>query len=698
MSQARPTSPDTSSTWEVPPGAPPEGQGAVVLTGLGLRGLTSIAYGGDYNPEQWPPQVWEEDVELMRQAGVNLVSLGIFSWVLLEPSEGRFTFDWLDRIMDMLHKAGIFVDLGTPTAVPPAWFFRAYPQARPVDREGHVLGGGYRQTFCPSSPEYAAAATRITEQLARRYGDHPALALWHVHNEYGQALTSCYCPVSAAAFRRWLRARYADDLAALNEAWGTTFWGQCYSDWEEIEPPRLTPHVVNPSQQLDFMRFSSDELLKCFQAERDILHALSPGVPVTTNFQIANCKGLDYWRWASEVDVVSNDHYLQAERADNYIELAMCADLTRGAAGGRPWLLMEHSTSAVNWQPRNIAKRPREMRRNSLAHLARGANGVMFFQWRASRFGAEKFHSAMVPHGGTETRIWREVTELGADLATLSAKEPELLNTQVLADIAMVWDWESWWALELPWRPSVDLNYRERVEAYYTRLWHHGLTVDFVQPTGDLTRYPLVVVPSLYLTTQEAAANLTSYVDNGGTLLVSYFSGIVDEHDTIYPGSHPGALREVLGLKVEEFLPLRAGEQITVEPDIQADVWAEHIVPTGAEVVLRYLDGPAAGGPAVTRHRFGRGQAWYVSTRPDSAGLDSILRRVYADAGLAPRELPPNVEVVRRTGNGVSYLIAINHSDQDVTVLARGVEPLTGIRRDGTLPIPAGEVRILREE
>jgi beta-galactosidase len=655
------------------------------------RRPAGIAYGGDYNPEHWPEEVWTEDVRLMREAGVNFVSVGIFSWVLLEPTEGSYEFGWLDRVLDLLHAADIAVDLATPTMAPPAWFTHRYPQSRPVTREGHVLGGGARGTFCPSSPEYARACAGVTEQLARRYGSHPAVAMWHVHNEYGGHVPACYCERSARAFRAWLRARYGS-LDALNEAWGTTFWGQRYGAWPEVEPPRLAPTAVNPALQLDFMRFSSDALLDLYRAERDLLHRLAPGVPVTTNFMVSNCKEMDYWRWAAEMDVVSCNHYLRAEQPDNHIDLSMAADLSRSMAGGGPWLLMEHSTGAVNWQPRNIAKRPGEMRRNSLTHVARGADSVLFFQWRAALRGAEKFHSTMLPHGGTDTRLWRDVVALGADLTALAP----LRGTRVAADVAVLWDWQSWWALELEWRPSVDLSYRDRLDAFYAQLWRDHLTVDFVHPEADLSGYRLVVAPSLYLTTPAAAAGLRSYVEDGGTVLVSYFSGIVDGDDAIHPGGHPGALRDLLGLRVEEWLPLRSGQSTRLSDGGTGDVWAEEVSLHGAESLVDYVDGPAAGGPAVTRHEVGAGRAWYVSTRLAGADLAALLRRVYADAGVAVPALPDDVELVRRVGDDASYLVVVNHRDEPVTVPATGAELLTGADCAGVLYVPAGEVRVVR--
>ncbi len=659
-------------------------------TGAWPHRPSGLAYGGDYNPEQWPREVWSEDVALMREAGVNLVTVGVFSWVLLEPAPGEHDFGWLDEVLDLLHGAGIAVDLATPTAAPPAWLSRRHPQVRPVDRDGVVLGGGARATFCPSSPAYREAATAITAKLAKRYARHPALVLWHVHNEYGGHVPACYCDRSATAFRTWLRGRYGG-LAALNDAWGTAFWGQRYGDWDEIEPPRRAATAVNPTQQLDFLRFSSDELLACFRAERDVLHRLSPGVPVTTNFMASNCKTIDYWAWAREVDVVSNDHYLRAEDPNSHIDLSLAADLSRSLAGGRPWLLMEHSTGAINWQPRNLAKRPGQLRRNSLTHVARGSDSVLFFQWRAGRRGAEKFHSAMLPHAGTGTRIWREVVGLGAELSDLAP----LRGTRVYASVAVVWDWQCWWALELEWRPSIELTFHDRMRAYYNQLWRDHHTVDFVHPEADLSSYRLVVAPILYLTTPATAANLTAYVHSGGTLVVSYFSGVVDGDDAVHPGGAPGPLREVLGLSVDEMLPLREGERMHLSDGSGADTWAEDLCMAGAEPILSYVDGPAAGGAAITRHRHGDGTAWYCSTRP--ASLDVVLPGAYTDAGLAPAQAPDGLEVIHRVGDGRSLLVAINHTEKPLDLPASGTDLRTGEACGPSVCVPPGDVRVLAQ-
>lgn len=658
--------------------------------------LDGVAFGGDYTPEQWSRQTWSEDVVLMREAGVNLVSVGIFSWALIETSERVFDFGWLDEVLDLLHANGISVDLGTPTASPPAWFFATHPDARVVTRDGTVMGFGARGMASHSAPAYRDAIVRVATALAQRYGDHPAVVLWHVHNEYGVPVGEDYSEHSIRAFRGWLRERYGT-LAALNEAWGTVFWGQHYGDWEHVGVPAVAPSVVNPSQRLDFARFTDHQLRQCFIAEREAIRAHA-AQPITTNFMANQSLTTDLWAWSREVDIVADDHYLQAADDDPEIGLAIAADLSRSVGGGRPWILMEHSTSAVNWQPRNLAKRPGEMARNSLAHLARGADAILFFQWRASRYGAEKFHSAMVPHAGFRSRVWREVTDLGHKLGRLA----ELRGSRVVADVAVLWDFESFWAQDLEWRPSVDLDHAERVRAFYRRLWRDGVTIDFAHPSQDLSRYRLVVAPAQYMVSAGAAANLAGYVENGGTLLVSYFSGIVDDNDAVHEGGFGAPLADVLGVRIEEFLPLKEGSTCAVEWKAEAaswltaSAWQEDIEAVGAEVVGTYADGPGAGRPAITRHQYGAGVGWYVSTRLDDDGLRTLMRTVYGDAGVEPAGYPAGLEVVRRRGAGVEFVVIINHRDDDVVVPISGVDLLTGGEATGAFTVAAGDVVVIR--
>ncbi|MFD5014680.1 beta-galactosidase [Streptomyces chartreusis] len=658
--------------------------------------VPGIAYGGDYNPEQWPEEVWAEDMRLMREAGVTMVSVGIFSWALLEPSEGSYDFSLLDRVLDLLHGHGIAADLATPTAAPPAWFFRAHPEALPVDKDGRGLSYGSRQTFCPSSPAYRQAALRMAGELARRYADHPALAMWHVHNEYGCHNAECYCDESAAAFRRWLRRRYADDLDALNDAWGTRFWSQWYYDWDEILPPRPTGAVPNPTQQLDWRRFSSDELLSLYEAERRVLLQAAPKIPATTNFMVMyNFDALDYWRWAPKLDVVSNDHYLQSADPESEIDIALSGDLVRSLAGG-PWLLMEHSTGAVNWQPVNRAKGPGEMRRNALAHVARGADGIAYFQWRAAKAGAEQWHSAMLPHAGTDSRIWQDVVRLGADLKALA----EVRGSVGTAEVAVVWDWNARWAMELPSQPSGELRFQDLVRAWYEPLWRAGVAVDFVRPDADLSPYRLVLAPSLYLVDDAGAANLTGFAERGGTLAVGFHSGAVDENCHVRLGGYPGAFREALGVRTDELFPLLPGESVGLSGGGTGTLWSERVRLSGAEPVESYTSGPLTGVPAVTRHRLGAGTSWYLATLPDEPTLAALLDRIRTEAGVRPvRETAPGVEAVLRRGPDADYLFLINHTDRpaEVAVAQNATELLTGKPAPGSVAVPAGETAVVRE-
>ena len=665
------------------------------------------AFGGDYNPEQWPEPVWVRDVELMREAGVNLVSVGIFSWALLESKAGHYEFDWLDRVLDLLHRNDIAVDLANASASPPPWFSREYPDSLPVDSDGIRRSPGGRQAFCPSSPDYRRATAALTRQIVDRYADHPAVVLWHVHNEYGCHNWSCYCDTSAAAFRSWLQRRYGD-LGALNDAWGTAFWSQRYYDWEEILPPRRpTYHTfANPTQQLDFSRFSSDELLDCFRAEADILREHSTQ-PVTTNF-MHFFKPVDYWRWAPEMDVISNDHYRLTALGDAGAthDVAMAADLTRSLADGAPWLLMEHSTSAVNWQPRNPAKPAGQMTRDSMTHLARGADGALFFQWRASRAGAEKFHSGLVPHAGTDTRQWREVAELGARVAQLAP----VTGSRVTAQVAIVFDWSAWWGAELDSHPSIDVDVIAAVRRWHRMLWARGITADFVPPNADLDTYPVVLLPSLYLCDDAAAGQLSLIPERGGHLVVNYFSGIVDENDHIRLGGYPGAFRAALGIRSQEFSPLPAtdtvGVQLTDELGgglVRATRWSELLdEPTadGVSVLARFTDGTYPGGPAVTRAtaRSG-GAAWYLATEPDDDTLAAVLRRVTDLAGVRPMlpldPWPAGLDVVIRGHGSQQFLFAINSGTGAVPIAWAGTDLLTGRAWSSGERIAPGTVAVI---
>ncbi|MEE1619597.1 beta-galactosidase [Brachybacterium sp. J153] len=660
---------------------------------LGVQGL---AYGGDYNPEQWPEEVRLEDVELMREAGVNLVSVAIFAWATLEPREGEYEFAWLDDVMDRLGEAGVQVALATATASPPPWLTRAHPEILPVTAEGTVLSPGGRQAYAVSSPLYREYALRMTRVLAERYAEHPALALWHVDNELGCHVPHDFSEHAALAFRTWLEDRYGT-IEELNRAWGTAFWSQRYDDFAEILPPRAAPTYPNPTQQLDFARFSSDELLTHYRALRDVLREVTPHVPVTTNLMLSSAtKWMDYFSWAGDLDLVANDHYLISADPRGQIELAFAADLSRGVAGGDPWILMEHSTSAVNWQNRNRSKRRGEMLRNSLSHVARGADGVMFFQWQQSRAGAEKFHSAMVPHAGRDSEVWRGTVGLGRVLQALAS----VRGSRVLNRVALVMDYPSWWASELDSHPTQALSYPGELLRWYTALWDLGLGVDLVPVGGDLDGYDLIIAPTLYTVRDEDAERLAAAAREGAQVVITFFSGIVDENDLVRLGGYPGAFRELLGVRTEEFDPLLEDEVRHLDDGSSADLWSERTHLEGARAVRTWADGPLHGWPAVTRHEVGEGAAWYVAARPSVAGLEALLEEIADAAGVEPAVpgLHRDVEAVRRFAeDGTTYLFVLNHSDRDQVVQVDGRDLLTGHTADGAFTVPAGGVAVIEE-
>ncbi len=653
-----------------------------------------VTLGGDYNPEQWSRDVWADDMRLMRLARVSFVSLGIFSWSWLEPSKGEYTFEWLDEIMDLLHENGIAVDLATATATPPPWLSTAYPEILPVDREGHTLWPGSRQAWCPSSPLYREMALTLTDRLAGRYHDHPALAMWHVSNEYACHNLPCYCDTCAAAFRRWLERRHGS-LDALNDAWGTAFWSQRYTAWDDILPPRLTTTFNNPTHVLDYSRFGSDTLLDFYLAEHEVIRRHSPDVPVTTNFMtMSHFRLLDYHDWAPHQDVVSTDHYVVDALDHPRAELSFNGDLTRGLAGGRPWMLMEHSTSAVNWQPVNPAKVPGQTILDSLTHVARGADDIGFFQWRQSRAGSEKYHSAMVPHAGEDSDRFREVCELGA----IAARLGELRGSRVEADVAILWDYESEWAVAGPCMPSSRLDYVTAAHTVHRLLRDRGVTCDVVHPDTDLTGYRMVVVPTLYLVSDAQAAAIADAAEAGAHVIVTYFSGISDPDDHVRLGGYPGAFRDLLGLRVEEFFPLRPDESVGLTGGGTGTVWSEHARAVDTEVLHSYADGPLSGRPAIARRVVGDGAAWYLGTLPDDGTLGAVLDRAASEAGVSPASTAPvGVEVVRRSAGEHRWLFVLNHTEEPCEVSVTGHDLVADAAVGPSLTLKARTAAVVRE-
>ena len=656
-------------------------------------------FGGDYNPEQWTEDVWQEDIRLMQEAGVNAATIGVFSWAMLEPKEGIYDFGWLDRIFTLLHEAGIGVILATPTASPPPWFSLAHPDALPVTEDGVRLTHGSRDTYCPSAPAYRAASVAIAAELAQRYANHPALVAWHVHNEYG---TYCYCDHVAAAFRVWLQNRY-QTLQQLNTAWYTAFWSQGYSGWEEVFPPRRTQYLHNPTQAVDFRRFMSDEFLACWREQRDVIAQAGSAAPVTTNFMLPDWNHIEQWSWADELDFVAIDHYLDTTGADGETFAAYAGDLTRSWGGGAPWLLMEQGAGIVPlYGERYASKAPGRMLRNSLSYIARGSQGALFFQWRAPAAGAEVWHSGLVPHAGSDTRIFREAAEIGHTLATIAEiAVPPASGQPIESDVAVLWHADGWWALDNKSMPSEQLNYPAAIRDAHRALWQAGYSVDFVRPGTDLSAYRLVLVPSMFSLDDNAVVALNDYVVGGGHLGVWYFSGVADENQHVTPGGYPGRLRELLGIRVEEFLPLGPGDSVELTDGSVGQQWSEVVRLGSASAIERYVGGELDGLPAITRNEVAAGRAHYVSTRLAPDALVDLVAGFAAGAG-ARRILdtPPiaGVEVVRRQARAGSYLFVLNHTAAPVKIAGAGWDLLTDSSAISGLTIAGGGVAVLREQ
>ena len=659
--------------------------------------LPCVFFGGGYAPEQWPESVWLEDVQLMRRAGVNLVTLGAFSWAKLQPRPDTYTFDWLDRAVDLLHQNGIAINLATATASPPAWLGCLHPESLPQNGHGARYHHGSRQHYCPNSAAYRDYSARLVRQLATRYGAHPAVVMWTINNTYGGHLGACYCDVCAARFREWLREKYGT-LDALNEQWGTAFWSQWYHEWEEIRPPRLTPAAANPSQQLDYHRFMNDSLLGCFLNEKSILKELTPELPVTTNFtgEHGLLKATNYFEWARHVDFVAFDNYPDPQRADP-ADIAFALDLQRGLGQGRSWVLMEQAPSQVNWRRHNALKRPGQMRLWSYQALARGADGILFHPWRAPRAGAEKFHSAMLPHGGPDTRVHREIVQLGAELPRLAA----ICGGRIAAEIGLIVDWENYWALELDSRPG-PLDYSDIVRSYYRALFEPDVAIDIIPPEADLSKYKLLIAPALYLVRPGVAENLGRFVANGGTLVMSYFSGIVDASDCVLPGGFPGPFRKLLGLHVEEMESLEPSvvrHVRTPTRSAKCGQWIDLIQLEGAEAVATFTEDFYANRPAITRNAFGRGLAYYVGTQVELDFLRRLLVDICEETGIRPPlKVPVGVEVVTRENENGRFLFLLNHttSPQLIDMAAlEGADLLTGEPTGPQIQLAPRDARVI---
>ena len=634
-----------------------------------------IAFGGDYNPDQWSEETWDDDVRLMKKAGVNTVALAIFSWDRIQPQENRWDFGWLDRIIDKLGKAGIATDLASATATAPLWLYEKHPEVLPCDKFGHPVNAGSRQSWSPTSPVFKEYALTLCRKLAERYGANPYVTAWHMGNEYGWNNRNDYSDNALNAFRLWCERKYGT-IGALNQAWGTTFWGQEMNSFDEVLIPRFmgADSMVNPGQKLDFERFGNDMLLDFYKAERDAIAEICPDKPFTTNFMVSTDQCcMDYADWANEVNFVSNDHYFH-EGGEMHLDELACSDaLMDSFALGKPWYVMEHSTSAVQWKPLNMRKRKGETVRDSLAHVAMGADAINFFQWRASAFGAESFHSAMVPHAGEDTKLFRQVCELGETLQTLADAGVQGSELE-RSDTAILFSAESEWATRSETLPSMKLNHWHDVRDWYRAFLDAGTRADIMPLKYDWSDYKTVVLPTVLMLSAVDTRRLADFVAAGGRVVVGYATGLIDENFHTWLGGYPGAgnglLRDMLGIRGEEFnilgsgvegepeaIRLGAGGEVAPEDAAALNgattrLWQNDVTVTGdrTQVLAMYageeadeweLDGMAA----VTRNPYGAGEAYFVGCDLDVADLTKLIR-TYLAAPAQSQQSQANTDVL----------------------------------------------------
>lgn len=631
-----------------------------------MKYFDRIIYGGDYNPNQWPKEIWKEDMRMFRDAHINSATVNVFSWANLQPSEDEYDFSQLDEIVEMLSEEKYDIVLATSTGALPAWMAERYPQVERTDYEGRHHKYGQRHNACPNSPVFQKYSARLAGKLAERYGSNPYVKCWHISNEYGG---ECYCENCEKAFRVWLKKKYGT-LDALNQAWNTQFWGHTISDWKEIVLPNALSEGLWDGKtafagiSIDYKRFNSDGMLANYVAERDAIREFDKETLITTNL-MGTYKGLDYFKWAKEMDIISWDNYPRYDTP--WSETAMCHDLMRGLKGA-PFMLMEQTPSQQNWQPYNSLKRPGQMRAQSCQTLAHGADTIQFFQLRRSIGGCEKFHGAVISHAGTEnTRVFREVAQLGAELEKLGGT---ILGSRNEAQVGIVFDWDAYWALEYTSGPSVDLAYVSQIHEYYKYFYDRNIAVDMIPFDADFKKYKMVVAPVLYMVKEGMAQQLEAFVESGGTFVTTYMSGIAGPSDNVYLGGYPGPLRRLAGVWVEEIDALApeqhnevlmgTGEKYTCS--LVCDLM--HL--EGAQCLGTYGADFYKGMPAAARNCYGKGFAYYVGTHMEESGLSAILDQAAADAAVeSVGRGTQGLEVVCRRARDSKIYFVMNFGEQE---------------------------------
>lgn len=651
-----------------------------------IKDFPHFLHGGDYNPEQWidTPEIWDEDMRLMKLASCNTVSVGIFAWSALEPEEGHFEFGWLDTIMDKIAENGGKVVLATPSGARPAWMSQKYPEVlQTTEKREKKLHGG-RHNHCATSPVYREKVRIINTKLAERYKNHPALGMWHISNELRGG---CHCHLCEEAFREWLKVRYDNSLDKLNHAWWTAFWSHTYTDWSQIESPSSIGENSLHGLSLDWRRFTTYQTIEFVKNEIKPLKEITPDIPVTTNFMEA-FSGLDYFKLAEVLDVASWDSYPLWHKEENEQVVAsktgFVHDLTRSMKGGKPFMLMESTPSLVNWHPVNKIKRPGMHFLASMQAVAHGSDTVQYFQWRKSRGSSEKFHGAVVDHCGHEnTRVFKEVAKLGEQLKKLD----KVVGAGVDSEVAIIFDWENRWAIdECQGLRNKEKDYLPLCQEHYNSFWKLGIPVDIIDSEKDFTKYKLIIAPMLYMIKPGVADKIEAFVKNGGTLVTTYFTGYVNETDLCFLGGFPGPLRKVIGVWAEEIdslydsdknsIVMGKGNELGFEGEFSLKHYCEVIHAETAKILATYKDDYYGDMPAITVNNFGSGKAYHLAARVGEACLDEFYKSLAAKLSLfraVKADIPEGVSVQSRNDGVSDFIFVMNFTAEEKTINVQGV-------------------------
>lgn len=661
----------------------------------------TLLHGGDYNPDQWLDRsdILEKDIELMKKAHVNCVSLAIFAWAALEPEEGKYQLDWLRERIDILYQNGIYTILATPSGARPAWMARKYPEVLRVNE--HLVRNrmGGRHNHCYTSPVYREKVRQLDMLLAKELGTHQGVLMWHLSNEYSG---ECYCPLCQAAFREWLQKKYKT-LDALNHAWWTAFWSHTYTSWDEIEAPVQHGETEMHGLVLDWKRFVTDRTVDFCKWEKAAVRDAGSNLPVTTNL-MEFFPHLNYFKFKDILDFVSWDSYPMWHKPDKAqqrvaAETACFHDLARSILR-KPFYLMESTPSTVNWAEVSKLKRPGVHMLSSMQAIAHGSNSVQYFQWRKSRGGSEKFHGAVVDHDGRDDgRVFRDVAQVGARLEVLG----KLAQTECRPKVAIIYDWENRWAVEAAWGPRrAGMHYEETVKDHYEAFWKQGISVDVIDMESDLSGYALVVAPMLYMYRADIEKKLCSFVKNGGTLVGTYWSGVVDETDLCMLGGRPGDMEEVFGLRADEIDALYDGETNSTELDSETyelRELCELVTPTTAEVLCRYQKDFYAGKAVLLKNRLDKGQSYYLAARPHGDFLLAFYRRLAEETGIANqlfKSLPDGVtDSVRFGDREIHFLQNFSGKAQVVIASQTVIDIESGEFYSDKIPLEENQVRLI---